>query len=151
MELSPVAQAFVGQWDEDRHLLAMASKDLRYYMAHDVAGESAGYVILRGLVESGDSIELKRIVVSTPGKGLGRRILEEILSIVFRELGAHRVFLDVFENNERARHLYESVGFQYEGVLREAALRDGVFCNLRLMSMLVQEYEQRARPFLQVR
>ena len=62
------------------------------------------------------------------------------MRIAFRELGAHRLYLDVFDDNARARHLYESLGFQYEGVMREAAQRDGQWCNLRLMSMLEKEY-----------
>ena len=67
-------------------------------------------------------------------------MLKEVMRIAFRELGAHRLFLDVFEDNARARHLYESLGFQYEGVMREAAQRDGHWCNLRLMSVLESEY-----------
>jgi len=104
-------------------------------------GEIDGYVILRGLSEDSRSIELKRVVVATPGRGVGRRILTEILRIAFRELGAHRLFLDVFEDNARARHLYESLGFKQEGVMREAAQRDDRWFDLHLMSMLESEYD----------
>jgi diamine N-acetyltransferase len=75
-----------------------------------------------------------------PERGLGRRVLKELVRIAFRELNAHRLFLDVYDDNARARHLYESLGFQYEGVMREAAQRDGHWCNLRLMSILESEY-----------
>ena len=37
--------------------------------------------------------------------GLGRLMLKELMRIAFRELGAHRLFLDVYEDNSRARHL----------------------------------------------
>ncbi len=100
----------------------------------------AGYAILRGLAEAGRSIELKRIVVGTPERGLGRKMITELLRIVFDELRAHRLFLDVFEDNARARHLYESLGFVYEGTMRDAAQRNGSWCNLLLMSMLEEEY-----------
>jgi len=96
-------------------------------------------VILRGLSEDSRSIELKRVVVAAPGQGLGRRILTEVIRIAFRELGAHRLFLDVFEDNDHARHLYESLGFKYEGVMRQAAHRDGRWFDLHLMSMLESE------------
>jgi len=46
----------------------------------------------------------------------------------------------VFDDNTRARHLYESLGFQYEGVLRDAARREDSWRNLRLMSILESEY-----------
>ena len=118
----------------------LASADARYYVSETGLGDFEAYVILRGLTESSRSIELKRIVVGVPERGLGRRILGEILRIVFGEFGAHRLFLDVFEDNARARHLYESLGFKYEGIMRESAQRDGRWFNLHLMSMLESEY-----------
>jgi diamine N-acetyltransferase len=107
-------------------------------------GELQAYAIMRGLKEESGSIELKRIVVATPERGLGRRILEELMRKAFEEFKAHRLFLDVFEDNRRARHLYESLGFQDDGVMREAARRDGQYSSLRLMSMLESEYRQRS-------
>jgi len=139
LERSPVARQFVGQWTEERHQATLASADCRYYVNETGSGIDA-YAILRGLSENSRSIELKRIVVATPGQGLGRKVLPEIIQIAFRELRAHRLFLNVFEDNARARHLYESLGFKYEGVMRQAAHRDGVWFDLRLMSMLESEY-----------
>lgn len=141
LEQAPMAREFVGQWSEDRHRAALASEDARYYVSDAEWGEVQGFAILRGLMETSRSIELKRIVVAVPERGLGRRMLRELMRLAFRELGAHRFFLDVFDDNSRARHLYESLGFQYEGLMREAALRDGHWCNLRLMSILETEYK----------
>ena len=59
------------------------------------------------------------------------------------ELHAHRVFLDVFEDNVRAQHLYRSFGFAEEGTMREAAMRDGQYYALVLMSMLDREFAAR--------
>lgn len=140
LERTPAALAFVGQWTEERHRTTITGYDARYYLWESESGTPEAYVILRGLSESSGSIELKRIVVAAPGQGLGRMILSELLAIVFNQLNAHRFFLDVFEDNARARHVYESLGFVYEGVMREAALRDGIHCNLHLMSMLAREY-----------
>jgi diamine N-acetyltransferase len=143
LERTPLAREFVGQWSEDRHFTTLTGGDARYFVSETERGELEAYAILRGLKEESGSIELKRIVVTTPERGLGRRILEELITKVFEEFKAHRLFLDVFEDNRRARHLYESLGFQYEGVMREAARRDGQYCSLRLMSMLESEYRQR--------
>lgn len=140
LERSPLAREFVGQWSEERHHDTLAGDDARYYVSPTDWGELQAYAILRGLRETSGAIELKRIVVAVPERGLGRRILKELLRITFQDLGAHRFYLDVFEDNARARHVYESLGFQYEGVLREAAQRDGHWCNLRLMSILESEY-----------
>jgi len=80
--------------------------------------------------------------VAQPGRGLGRRLLAEILRTVFEEIGAHRFFLDVVEDNFRARHLYKSFGFTEEGVMREATERNGVWLSLVLMSLLELEYRR---------
>jgi RimJ/RimL family protein N-acetyltransferase len=140
LEGAPVAQEFVGQWSEERHRAALASEDVRYYVSETEWGEVQAYAILRGIQETSRAIELKRIVVAVPERGLGRRVLRELIHIAFRELGAHRLFLDVIEDNARARHLYESLGFKYEAVMREAENRNGDWCNLHLMSMLEWEY-----------
>lgn len=143
LERGAEAQLYVGQWSEERHRAAMAGGDARYLVVDDADGGLAAFAILRGLSEAGHAIELKRLVVGRPGLGLGRRILGEIQRIAFEELGAHRLFLDVFDDNARARHLYESMGFVFEGAMRDAACRDGAWCDLRLMSMLENEYRQR--------
>ena len=143
MERLPQSRLFVGQWSEERHRATLVSADAYYVVSEAEPGELQAFAILRGLSESSRSIELKRIVVAVPERGLGRKILEELMRIAFNELGAHRLFLDVFEDNARARHLYESLGFVYEGKMREAALRNGEFCTLRLMSVLDREYAAR--------
>ena len=143
LERTPMAREFVGQWSDERHLATFSDGDARYYVSETERGELQAYAILRGLEEDSGSIELKRIVVAVPDRGLGRRILEELIRIAFVELSAHRLFLDVYEDNRRARHLYQSLGFQYEGVMRDAARRDGAWCNLHLMSMLEGEYAAR--------
>ena len=135
-----MAQEFVGQWSEERHRATLESGDARYYISESDGGEIEAYAILRGFQETSGSIELKRIVVAKPERGLGRRIMAELLRIVFREVGAHRLYLDVFDHNARARHLYEILGFRYEGVMREAAKMNGRWCDLHLMSMLESEY-----------
>ena len=140
LERTPMAREFVGQWSEERHRATLSGHDARYYVSVTEWGEVQGYAILRGIQEASRAIELKRLVVAVPERGLGRSMLKELMRIAFRELGAHRLFLDVYDDNARARHLYESLGFQYEGVMREAAHRDGHWCNLRLMSILESEY-----------
>jgi diamine N-acetyltransferase len=153
LERLPESTRYVGQWSEERHRANLASTDARYLVSDaesNGAGESSApklcaFAILRGLAETSRAIELKRLVVHPPSQGLGRQILAELLRIAFEELDAHRFFLDVFDDNARARHLYQSLGFVEEGLLREAALRDGQFCSLRLMSLLDREYAAQKR------
>jgi diamine N-acetyltransferase len=140
LERTPMAREFVGQWSEDRHRATLVGGDARYFVSETEWSEVQAYAILRGISENSRAIELKRIVVAVPERGLGRRMLKELMRIAFREVGAHRLFLDVYEDNSRARHLYESLGFQYEGLMRHAARREDLWCNLCLMSILESEY-----------
>ena len=154
IETLPEYRAFVGRWTEDRHLAALTGPDARYFVVDGTGADPAdqpsaeidAYAILRGFAESSNAIELKRIAVRTPGHGLGRRFLEELIRMAFEDFHAHRFFLDVFETNARARHLYESLGFVYEGTLREAALVDGAYHSLCLMSILDREYSAQKSP-----
>lgn len=141
LERFPHYRTFVGNWTEDEHRAKMAGTDCRYLVAEEEPGEMAGFAILRGLSSPNRSIRLQRIVVANPGRGVGRRMLAAIEDYVFRTLKAHRLWLDVFETNTRAIHVYESLGFRREGILREAILRDGADHTQLLMSILDREYE----------
>lgn len=143
LERTPWARQFVGQWSVERHIATFAGRDARYYVSGPAGEDLQAYAILRGLEEESGSIELKRIVVAKPGFGLGRSILKELIRITFTEFKAHRMFLDVYDDNLRARHLYENLGFRYEGIMRDAARRDNVWCDLHLMSLLEDEYVAR--------
>ena len=143
LERLPQTRNFVGQWSDERHLQTLASADARYFVSESELGRLQGFAILRGFAEPYRSIELKRIVVATPEQGLGRKMLEALIRMAFEEFAAHRLWLDVFESNARARHVYENLGFVYEGTLREAFCRDGEYHSLLLMSMLEREYAMR--------
>ena len=62
-----------------------------------------------------------------------------VIDLAFGELGAHRLWLDVKDFNERAIALYRSEGFVEEGRKRECVLVDGRYESLVLMSMLEHE------------
>ena len=48
-----------------------------------------------------------------------------IVGYGFEKLGLHRISLEVYAFNPRARRAYEKVGFVAEGVLRDALLWEG--------------------------
>jgi putative acetyltransferase len=70
------------------------------------------------------------------GRGLGRALLGSLLEIADQYLGLRRVDLEVLADNERALRLYEKVGFEREGVQRQAFFRDGQLIDLILMARL---------------
>jgi len=70
------------------------------------------------------------------GKGIGPALMCATLERA-RTSGLTRVELTVREDNERAKALYEEVGFVVEGVKRKAALFDGKYYDLILMGLLL--------------
>jgi RimJ/RimL family protein N-acetyltransferase len=68
-------------------------------------------------------------------QGLGQRLITTTLDAA-RRMGLHRVDLDVHADNARAARLYEKVGFQREGVARDAVLIDGHYIDLIKMAII---------------
>ena len=76
------------------------------------------------------------------GRGLGKAVTRAVVDYGFAELNLHRIELDVLATNARAIHIYESLGFQREGVLRHAQFRGGAYVDLVLMAVLDGEWRR---------
>jgi len=68
------------------------------------------------------------------GKGIGKKLLGEIIDIADNWLMLVRLELDVFVDNEKAVDLYKSVGFEAEGIKKYAYIRHGRYDNVFLMA-----------------
>jgi diamine N-acetyltransferase len=139
---------FITPWERTQHEGAVRFPDFRHFIVEagtDYA--SAGFVILQGCRNPHRSVELKRIVLQPKGQGLGRACVRLLKQMAFRDLKAHRFWLDVKALNTRAKQLYDSEGFTEEGRLRESVRvnidgADG-YDSLIVMSMLDREYQAR--------
>ena len=74
------------------------------------------------------------------GKGYGTDALRLMLHYAFHELNLFRIGLDVIATNTRAIHTYEKLGFQHEGQMRGAVLRDGRRSDRIFMGILRDEW-----------
>ncbi len=75
------------------------------------------------------------------GKGYGTETTRLMVNYAFGTLGMHRVWLHVYEYNQRAIRAYEKAGFIREGVLREDRYHNGRFFNTIVMGLLRSEWE----------
>ncbi|QLJ02495.1 GNAT family N-acetyltransferase [Streptomyces sp. NEAU-sy36] len=83
----------------------------------------------------------------TRGRGLGTEATRLIVGHGFERLGLHRISLEVYAFNPRARRVYEKAGFVAEGVLRDALLWEGERVDATVMSILAPEwFRHRGRP-----
>ena len=130
-------------WSRDDHRDVLTSPDGSHWMLESHDGrEIRGYLIFQGVTSPERSIELKRIVVAKKRQGYGREGLQLAKRMTFERFGAHRLWLDVFTDNESAWQLYESDGFTREGTLRECWLDGDRYRSLVILSMLEPEYRR---------
>src|SRR6476469_5389297 len=78
------------------------------------------------------------------GKGYGSDALRTLLGFGFDQLRLERIELEVYDFNDRARRLYERVGFVHEGTSRHALYTDGAFHDVHRMAVLREEWVGRA-------
>jgi putative acetyltransferase len=70
------------------------------------------------------------------GRGIGEALSREVLRFADEELGLRRVELHVNVDNAAAIALYEKLGFEREGRLRENVLRRGEYIDSLVMGRL---------------
>ena len=82
-----------------------------------------GTVSLKNISEENRSAEYAIVVRSiVRGTGAAALATKDILEYAFDILKLHKVYLNVLERNERARHFYTKCGFAYEGTSKDAIL-----------------------------
>ena len=145
IEDDPANRPFITPWERVQHEGAVRFPDFRHFIVEAGDGyPSAGFVILQGCRNPNASVELKRIVLQPKGQGYGRACVRLLAQMAFRDLGAHRFWLDVRSANARALALYRSEGFVEEGCLRESVKSGDGYDSLIVLSMLKDEYEAAA-------
>jgi RimJ/RimL family protein N-acetyltransferase len=74
------------------------------------------------------------------GHGYGTDAHNALLDFAFGELRLERVWLDVYDFNPRAQRSYEKCGFRLEGTKRHGVFKHGRYVDVRLMSILRDEW-----------
>ena len=141
---SPDEEALLLDWygtcndQPDRLDLAVVDKITR---------ECVGEAVLNQWDPGNESCNF-RIFIGPNGRdrGLGTEATRLIVGHGFARLGLHRISLEVYAFNPRARRAYEKVGFRVEGVLRESFRYNGEWIDATVMSILASEWSAGRRP-----
>ena len=75
------------------------------------------------------------VIAAYRRQGIGYRLLETTINKALAN-GLSRIELEVFASNHGAKALYEKLGFEQEGVKRQARYLDGVWDDLIMMALL---------------
>jgi len=138
---SPLSLALEEGWFE--RLLEQHGRDVWHFVICRTAdGRPLGGIDLHDIQLVNGSASLG-IAIGDPAdtnQGYGSDALRALLGFGFGELRLERIWLDVYDYNERARRVYERVGFVLEGTLRHALWRDGAFRDVLRMAILREEW-----------
>ncbi len=104
-------QAFINRWTCDEHHQAISSSNMKHLIIENTEGIAVGYIILSGL-DHPETIEITRIALNVTGKGYGTETTAMLCDYIFDRYKSRRIWLDVKEYNERARHVYKKIGFK---------------------------------------
>ncbi|MGA8112570.1 MAG: GNAT family protein [Actinocatenispora sp.] len=100
-------------------------------------GQYAGEIVLNHLDAANRSCSLRIMLgPASVNRGLGSEALTLLLDHAFDTVGLHRVALEVYPFNPRARHVYEKVGFVVEGTLRDSLYWAGEWVDAITMAVL---------------
>jgi RimJ/RimL family protein N-acetyltransferase len=112
-------------------------------VADKASGQCVGEVVLNDWNDANRSCGFRTVI--GPGgrdRGLGTESVRMIVGYGFETLGLHRIELQVYAFNPRARRVYDKVGFVAEGVLRDALRWEGEWVDATVMSILAPEWDR---------
>jgi diamine N-acetyltransferase len=109
-------------------------------------GKNAGLVELVEIDHVHRRAEFQIVIAPDyQGKGLATRAAELAMDYGFGVLNLHKIYLVVDKDNDKAIHIYEQLGFQVEGVLRQEFFINGQYRDVTRMCLFQQDYLD-ARP-----
>lgn len=101
---------FIIPYSEEQHRDEMRKPNI-IYLSITEEENLLGFIILSVDADS-KSIEFRRIVVASKGHGTGQAAIEEMERYCKHNLNCDRIWLDVFEFNNRGQHIYKKLGYK---------------------------------------
>lgn len=117
-------------------------KSLFFVVEEILDGQIVGSVSLKDIDNRNRTAELG-VAIFEPknfNKGYGTEAVTLILDVGFNVMNLNRIELNVYEFNNRAKHVYEKIGFKEIGKRRQFFFYGGQFYDSHLMDILAEEY-----------
>ena len=126
---------------EDLYQKNIHDNSERRFIAENSDKKAIGLVELVEIDYIHRSAEFQIIIAPNfQGHGFARILIQKALEYAFSILNLHKIYLHVAVSNEKAMHLYESMGFKEEGHLVQEFFINGKYCDVKRMYMLQHEY-----------
>jgi L-phenylalanine/L-methionine N-acetyltransferase len=112
-----------------------------HHLVAEVAGRVVGFAeVVRSPSEPRHAHVAELNMVCThpefTGQGVGRKLTETVIDLADNWLNVRRLGLIVFADNPRAIRLYERLGFEHEGVMREFGFKRGGYVDAVVMGRI---------------
>jgi putative acetyltransferase len=122
-------------------LTRLEPKDGVHHLVAEVAGRIVGFAeVVRSPSEPRHAHVAELNMVCTHpefvGRGVGRTLTEVVIDLADNWLNVRRIGLVVFADNPRAIRLYEGLGFEHEGVMREFGFKRGAYVDAVMMGRI---------------
>lgn len=143
---APFSLAMEERWFED--LLEHQGRDRWHFVICRLDDERpVGAIDLHGIdqVNGGAGLGVMIGHPADTSHGYGSDAIAALLDFAFSELRLVRVWLDVYDFNERARLVYERLGFVHEATFRHGLFRAGRYVDVHRMGILLDEWTERSR------
>jgi RimJ/RimL family protein N-acetyltransferase len=138
---SPIGLAMEERWFDD--MLDHHGRDRWFFVICRIEDDRpVGSTDLHeiGLTNGGAGLGILIGDPADTSQGYGSDAIRALLDFGFGELRLERIWLDVYADNDRARHVYERVGFVHEATFRRGLFRHGQYVDVVRMAVLRGEW-----------
>ncbi|MDV4150142.1 GNAT family protein [Clostridium sp. AL.422] len=113
------------------------------FMIIDSEGRFIGESVINEIDWELKSANFRIVIFRKEGrsKGIGSWVVKATRDFAFEYLNLHRLELEVFAFNPRAKRAYEKAGFKVEGVKKEAILNGDKYDDVIIMAILKDEWK----------
>lgn len=140
IEHDPYNSLYTFTGDMEEHCREIEDPDIFFLAIREKEGGALiGYLIV-DIDRESQRLEFRRMALSRRCEGYGREVLDGALRMAFEQWGANKVWLEAYPDNAVGCHLYESMGFHKDGVLRQHHKAERGFLDQVQYSMLKDEY-----------
>ncbi|KID56658.1 histone acetyltransferase [Pseudoalteromonas luteoviolacea] len=100
---------FILPYTKAQHQTEMHKQDVIYLsiLSHKVL---SGFIILAR--QANREVEFRRIVVDSKFRGIGQQAIVQMEQYCMTQFDTQRIWLDVFESNQRGLHIYNKLGYK---------------------------------------
>lgn len=135
-EFTPVSKCQNEAWLQNT---LKKTSELNFIITEKAHNEDIGMISLIDIDMRSQKCEMGRVLIGESkfkGQGLGSDAIRTLLNYAFNHLNMHKVYCEVFADNEIALKLYEKCGFVKDGLFLKHVYKSGEFKDIIHMSII---------------